>query len=202
VDAFTYVNHGHVFAAAMTGNCILFGVSVLHHGYLQSTRYILPIISFVIGVFMADLLDKTLKHHVVTVGLLCEIIGLFIASFLPSNFPNLIFVPAIAFFAAYQVASFRKADTYSYTSTYITSDLRSATDGLYDALHPETRAAGLRKCRDLSLIVLGFLIGAISGALLAPRFHNHTLWFADLLLVAVLLAVMGLPSPAIPSAYA
>jgi len=191
LDAFIYVNHGHVFAASMTGNGILLGVAILHHDWMQATRHLLPIFGFILGIFFANLLNTRLKHHAVTIGLLCEITALFIASFLPGHFPDLIFVPIIAIVAAYQIASFRQVDTYSYNSTFITSNLRTAVDGLYDAFDPAHRKAGLRQFRKISFIVLAFLLGATAGAILAPHLYNHTLWLIDLPLVAVLLMVFG-----------
>ncbi len=190
LDAFIYINHGHVFAAAMTGNGVLLGVSILHHDYVQTVRHLLPIFGFILGVFFANLLDKTLKHHAVTTGLVCEISALFIASFLPRRFPDLAFVPIIAIVAAYQVASFRQADDYAYSSTFMTSNLRTAVDGLYDALSPTKRKAGLRKFRGLSFIVIAFLLGATIGAILSPHLYNHTLWLIDLPLVAVLILTL------------
>jgi len=190
LDAFIYLNHGHVFAAAMTGNGVLLGVSILHHDYAQALRHLLPIFGFITGVFFANLLDKSLKHHAVTVGLVCEISALFVASFLPSRFPDLAFVPIISIVAAYQISSFRQVDTYAYNSTFITSNLRTAVDGLYDALTPAKRKAGLRKFRELSCIVLAFLLGAIAGAILSPHLYNHTLWLINLPLIAVLVLTL------------
>lgn len=190
LDAFIYLNHGHVFAAAMTGNSVLLGVAILHHDYAQAGLHLAPIFGFVLGIFFANLLNSRLKHHAVTIGLLCEITALFIASFLPGRFPDFAFVPIIAIVAAYQITSFRTADTYSYNSTFITGNLRTAVDGLYDALHPAKRKAGLRKFRELSLIILGFLFGATAGAVLSPRLYNHTLWVIDLPLIAVLLSIL------------
>jgi uncharacterized membrane protein YoaK (UPF0700 family) len=187
LDAFIYLNHGHVFAAAMTGNGVLLGVAMLHHDYAQALRHLLPLLGFVTGIFFANILDKSLKHHAVTVGLVCEISALFVASFLPGSFPDLAFVPIIAIVAAYQITSFRQVDTYAYNSTFITSNLRTAVDGLYDALTPAKRKAGLRKFRELSCIVLAFLGGAIAGAILSPRLYNHTLWLINLPLIAVLI---------------
>ncbi|WP_158787128.1 YoaK family protein [Granulicella sp. L46] len=190
LDAFIYLNHGHVFAAAMTGNGVLLGVAILHHDYAQALRHLLPIFGFITGIFFANLLDKSLKHHAVTVGLICEISALFVASFLPGHFPDLAFVPIISIVAAYQITSFRQVDTYAYNSTFITSNLRTAVDGLYDALTPAKRKAGLRKFRELSCIVLAFLGGAIAGAILSSHLYNHTLWLIDLPLVAVLLLTL------------
>jgi uncharacterized membrane protein YoaK (UPF0700 family) len=175
LDAFIYLNHGHAFAAAMTDNGVLLGITILHHDYMQTLRHLMPIFGFICGVFFAHVLDKQFKHHAVTIGLLCEIIALFIASFLPGSFPDLAFVPIIAVVAAYQVASFRKADTYAYNSTFLSGNLRTATDGLFDAFIPSKRRSGLRKFRELSFIVMAFPLGATAGAILAPRFYNHTL---------------------------
>ena len=100
LDAFIYLNHGHVFAAAMTGNGVLLGVSILHHDYAQSVRHLLPIFGFILGVLAAKSLESTLNDHAVTVGLLCEIAALFAASWLPGSFPDLAFVPVIAIVAA------------------------------------------------------------------------------------------------------
>jgi uncharacterized membrane protein YoaK (UPF0700 family) len=186
LDAFIYLNHGHVFAAAMTGNGVLLGVSVLHRDWMQAVHHILPILAFCVGVLFSRLLDGSLKRHAITVGLTCEMVALFLASFLPGGFPDLAFVPLLAIVAAYQVDSFRKADAYSYNSTFMTGNLRSAVDGLYLALDPATREKGLRQFHSLALVVVAFLSGAVAGAILAPHWLNHTLWFVDMPLVVVL----------------
>jgi uncharacterized membrane protein YoaK (UPF0700 family) len=190
LDAFVYLDHGHVFAAAMTGNGIFLGVAVLQHNWPQAGRHLVLIASFVAGVFCSKALAGTLKRHAITVGLLGEIGVLFFASWLPGSFPDGVFVPMLAVVAAYQVASFRTADSYSYNSTFMTGNLRNAIDGLYDAFTPGHRESGLRQFRELALIVASFLTGAIGGAVLAPRLFNHTLWFLDLPLLVVLAVVV------------
>ena len=189
LDAFVYLNHGHVFAAAMTGNAVLLGVSILHRDTALAVRHIVPMGAFILGSLSAKVLANSLKRHVATVGLLCEITILFATSWLPGGFPDMIFVALLAIVGAFQVTSFQTVDVYSYNSTFITGNLRSAVEGLYDSFHPDTRAAGLRKCKDFSLLVPSFIVGAIAGALLSPHFLNHTLWFIDIPLLAVLLHV-------------
>jgi uncharacterized membrane protein YoaK (UPF0700 family) len=56
LDAFTYVGHGQVFANAMTGNVILFGVYVAAANVARAVTHIPPIIAFLIGVFLAQAL--------------------------------------------------------------------------------------------------------------------------------------------------
>jgi uncharacterized membrane protein YoaK (UPF0700 family) len=190
LDAFTYLNHGKVFAGAMTGNSVLMGVAVLHGNGREVLHYIVPLLAFFAGIVAAKQLEGHLRQHAVTLGLVCEIVVLFAISWAPGGFPDLIFVPVISLAAAYQAGSFRSVDAYSYNSTFITANLRTAVDGLYDSFDPERRRNGRRKFRDLGLIILGFLAGAISGALLAPRWYNHTLWLLELPLIVVLALVL------------
>ena len=190
LDAFVFLNHGHVFAAAMTGNGVLLGVDILRHNWIQAVRHLLPIFGFVLGVLSAKLLEHHLKDHAITIGLLCEISALFALSWLPGGFPDLAYICIIAIVGAYQVASFRRADSYAYNSTFMTGNLRTAVDGLFESFQSKTHDSGVRKFRSLSLVVLSFLLGATAGAILSPRFLNHTLWFIDLPLIAVLFLVL------------
>lgn len=186
LDAFVYLNHGQVFAAAMTGNTVLLGIALVHGSVHGMLHHLFPLLAFFAGIWCAKLLEGHLKEHAITIGLACEIVVLFAASWMPGGFPDLVFVPVISLAAAYQVASFRSVDAYSYNSTFMTGNIRTAVDGLYDALDPARRRNGLRKFRELSLIIGGFLAGATVGAVLAPRWYNHTLWLLELPLLAVL----------------
>ena len=186
LDAFTYLNHGKVFAGAMTGDTVLLSIAVLHGRAHQVLHYIVPLLAFFAGNVGSKVLEGHLKRHAVTIGLLAEIVVLFVFSWMPGSFPDMIFLPVIVMAAAYQGASFRSVDAYPYNSTFITGNIRTAADGFYDAFDPEHRRNGLRKFRDLSSIGAGFLAGAIAGAVLAPRWYNHTLWLLELPLIVVL----------------
>lgn len=182
LDAFVYLNHGHVFASAMTGNGVLFGIALLTHDTTQAVRHIVPGIAFLAGIATSKLFESTLGSRAVAAGLLLELLTLFAASWLPAAFPQMAFTAIIAFVASYQVSSFRRVDAFAYNSTFITGNLRSVGDGVFEAISTTSdataRATGRRKFRDLSLVILGFLLGAMLGSFLAPRFGNHTLWFA------------------------
>lgn len=188
LDAFLYLDHGHVFAGAMTGNAVLFGIALLSHNALNIFHHALPIVAFLCGAWLAEIVQGRLKHHAATIALAAEAVGLLVASFLPRSFPDPAFVFLIAFVAAFQVASFRQADQFTYASTFITGDLRTLVVGLYESTQPGKRGKSLRKARDLGLSVLSFLLGAIVSAWLSPRLANRTLWLA----VAALLGVFAM----------
>jgi uncharacterized membrane protein YoaK (UPF0700 family) len=186
LDAFVYLNHGKVFAGAMTGNAVLCGIAVISHNSSRLLHNAMPIFGFLCGLWAAERVEGWLRHHAATVALGAEATGLLIASFLPGSFPDAAFVFAVSLLTAFQIASFRKVDQYSYNSTFITSDLRTIVIGLYEALDPQNRSKGLRQAREIGLVVLAFIAGAVVAAGTAPRLGNHTLWLACIGLIAVL----------------
>lgn len=190
IDAFVYLNHGHVFAGAVTGDAVLFGVSMLQHRLDAAALNLVPIAALFTGLFAARLLQELSGRYFAAAAMVCELLGLFAASWLPGWVPNMGFVAVVSFFAAAQIAIFRREGGHRYNSTFITADLRSATDGLFAALTLTTRREGLNQARDLGLILLSFLMGAVAGAVLAHRVFNRTLWFADLPLLVALGVVL------------
>jgi len=202
LDAVVYLNHGHVFANAMTGNVIFLGIAVLGHQWREVVPHIVPILGFFAGVITSRHL-RSRHSHAAIIGLAFEIVTLFALGWLPVGFPSMVFTGIIAYVAALQVASFRRVDRFAFNSTFVTGNLRDAIEGLYDALapysNPEVREKGRAEAFDLGLICLCFLTGAVTGAWAAPRLGNHSLWLAEpLLLVVVLRLLRGSVRP-IPS---
>jgi uncharacterized membrane protein YoaK (UPF0700 family) len=189
LDAVVYLNHGHVFANAMSGNVIFLGIAALGHDWTDIVPHLVPLAGFFAGVLTSKHLRTRLGMRSVMLGLSLEIITIFVLGWLPGRFPEMAFTGIIAYVAAFQVASFRRVDRFAYNSTFITGNLRDVAEGLYEALAPnstpETREKGLSQARALGFICLCFLTGAILGAWAAPRFANYSLWLAEPLLLAV-----------------
>ena len=112
------------------------------------------------------------------------------AGLLPASFPSVWLVAGIAFVSAVQVETFRRIGPFSYSSTYVSGDLRDLGEGLSQILphnvDPAVRRSARLKFRDLGLVWLCFLAGAVCGALTAPRLGNHGFWLALPLLVVAL----------------
>ena len=60
-DAYTYITRDGVFANAQTGNIVLMSTSFLQGKWLTGVRYLGPILAFILGVLIADTVDK--KWH-------------------------------------------------------------------------------------------------------------------------------------------
>jgi uncharacterized membrane protein YoaK (UPF0700 family) len=191
LDAVIYLNHGHVFANAMTGNVVLLGIAVLSHDRMSALHHVAPLVAFLVGVAASKFTRSRLGDRALPAALVLEIIVLLLVGWLPVSFPEAAFVSAVAFVSALQVASFRHVGPFSYNSTFITGNLRDTAEGFYDAAvagkaEPETRQNGIRKARSLGLICLCFLAGAVVGAIAAPRLHSCAFWLVEPLLLTVL----------------
>jgi uncharacterized membrane protein YoaK (UPF0700 family) len=189
LDAVVYLNHGHVFANAMTGNVIFLGIAVLGHDWGDVAPHIVPLAGFFAGVLASKHVRSHLDERtVLLLGVAFEALALFVLGWLPNSFPHMGFTVIIAFVSAFQVASYRRVERFSYNSTFVTGNLRDVAEGVYEATSPssapETREKGLAQALDLGLICVCFLTGAILGAWAAPRFGNHSLWFAEPFLLA------------------
>ena len=54
MDAYTYLFRDHVFANAQTGNLVLFAVNLSEGRLLDCLRYLVPVLAFGAGVFLAQ----------------------------------------------------------------------------------------------------------------------------------------------------
>jgi uncharacterized membrane protein YoaK (UPF0700 family) len=189
LDAVVYLNHGHVFANAMTGNIIFLGIAFTGRHWSDIVPHLAPLAGFFAGVLTSKHLRSSLGVRSIFLGLTLEIATIFVLGWLPPSFPEMAFTGVIAYVAAIQVSTFRRVGRFAYNSTFLTGNLRDVAEGLYDALNPsstpETREKGVSQAWDLGLICLCFLAGAVIGAWAAPRLANRSLWLAEPLLIAV-----------------
>jgi uncharacterized membrane protein YoaK (UPF0700 family) len=190
LDAVVYLNHGHVFANAMTGNVIFLGIAAVGRDWGQILPHIAPIAAFLLGVLAARLLSPVPLRSSSLLTLGVEIIALFGVGFFPRDTPQLAFTTTIAFVSAFQVTTFRRVGRFTYNSTFVTGNLRDMAEGVFDRLFApdhHDRRTGRAKAIKMGLICLCFLAGAGAGAFVAPRFPAHAVWFAEPMLVAVLI---------------
>ena len=109
-DAYTYNMRGHVFANAQTGNVVLMSQHFMQSNWWLGFRYLIPIISFALGILTAEQIGNRYKYadriHWRQIILLIEIVLLVIVGFLPKDYDMLANV-IVSFSCAMQVQSFR-----------------------------------------------------------------------------------------------
>ena len=183
-DAYTYLCRGKVFANAQTGNIVLFSAYLFDGDWTHSRRYLVPVLSFMLGIFVAECVHRRFKHmervHWRQLILLAEIVLLFLVGFLPQE-GNTAANALVSFVCAMQVQTFRKVNGYAFASTMCIGNMRSGMDSLCSWVLNRNPAA-LKKSFYYWGIILLFALGAGLGSLTLDLCGAKAIWFSCLLL--------------------
>ena len=158
-DAYTYNTRNEVFSNAQTGNVVLMSQHFMTGDWKAGVRYLLPLIAFVLGVFVADQIQMRYKYarrlHWRQGILLAEIVILFVVGFIPHSL-NMTATIFVSFACAMQVQTFRKMGGYSYASTMCIGNLRSGTAAFSRYLQ-DKKTEQLKECskKSNSLMAVG-----------------------------------------------
>ena len=186
-DAYTYTVRGRVFANAQTGNVVLMCQNLMCGQWTQSLYYLCPLLSFSLGVFVAEGIENRFKEnrplHWRQMILLLEMAVLALVGLLPTRF-DMVANMLVSFSCAMQVQTFRKVHGFGYASTMCIGNIRSATESLSQYFRSRDRMA-LRKALHLFGIILIFAVGAGSGGILSGVFGIGTIWISVAILFAV-----------------
>lgn len=184
MDAYSYMCRGKVFANAQTGNIVLLGQSLAEANFHNALKYILPIITFALGVYLCQKIQLAYKNaqklHWRQIVLAIEILFVVAIGFLSKKYDS----PAnmmISFVCGMQVIAFSKFHGNAYATTMCTGNLKSAT-----TLLCKYQVTGDRELRKRSFyyffIILVFSFGAAIGALMAKLMGLASIWLVALLL--------------------
>lgn len=189
LDAYTYVCRDGVFANAQTGNFCRMAISLANGHFLLAVRYLIPILSFILGISLAMLLRRRLSERCVLhwrqVNVLVEVALLTLVSLVPDGtVTNIAANVLVSFTCAVQVETFRKFLGSTFASTMCTGNLRSASENLNNYF-----AKGDPALRRRSLQYFGIDLLFVSGVLLGTWCTNLLGLRAVLLCCVLLLSV-------------
>ncbi len=183
-DAYTYINRGEVFANAQTGNIVLMAGNFFEGKYSFGLRYLIPLLAFVIGIYVAEYIHKNHQNmrilHWRQAVVLLEMIVLFAVAFIPQDY-NQIANALVSFSCAMQVQSFRKINGYAYASTMCIGNLRSGTESLYAFVHSRKRKDFMKTMHYIGIICF-FAIGAGFGRICTNHYFEKAIWVSCILL--------------------
>lgn len=183
-DAYTYLCRGKVFANAQTGNIVLFSAYLFDGEWDHCARYLIPVLSFLLGIFAAECIHRHFKYmekvHWRQLIILAEIVLLFVVGFLPQRVNTLANV-LVSFVCAMQVQTFRKVRGHAYASTMCIGNMRSGTEALCVYFHTRDREV-LHKVLTYFGVIGLFAVGAGLGALLTAWLAERGIWVSCALL--------------------
>jgi uncharacterized membrane protein YoaK (UPF0700 family) len=182
-DAVGYMTMGGVFAANMTGNTVLAGIALAQGHWLDAWRLLAPLIAFFAGAMISRLLLRLLRGP--TASLIVEAALLAIVGFLPVGAEAAVMIVAVAM--GVQASAITHFAGSAVSTVVVTSTLARAADAALDRLWPGNGRVppAVTNRRLLALTWIGYLIGAVIGALLVPLLPYPLLVPAALLLVVL-----------------
>lgn len=189
LDAYTYVCRDGVFANAQTGNFCGMAISLVNRQFLAAVRYLIPILSFVLGVSLAMLTQRRLSArrglHWRQGNILIEIMLLTLVAFIPDGAAaNVVANVLVSFTCAVQVETFRKFLGGSFASTMCTGNLRSASEYLNNYLVRGDPALRRRSLQYFGIDLL-FVVGVALGAWCTNRLGLRAVLLCCALLMTV-----------------
>ena len=184
-DAYTYCCRDEVFANAQTGNVVLLSSSLFLGEWSEVWKYLVPVVSFLIGTAVAELIHRRLKNcekiHWRQIILLCEIILLFIVGFLDHGL-DAVANALVSFVCALQVQTFHKVRGHAYASTMCIGNLRSGTEALCAYFRSRDKKI-LEKAFTYFGVILIFAVGAGIGTFLTRKIGVRSVWICCALLL-------------------
>lgn len=185
-DVYTYLIRGGVFANAHTGNLVLIGVSIAEGK--DPICYLIPVISFILGVLTAHLLKDRIHGSLkwLTIILAIETAVIFAVGMLPEKegFQNLSNI-CVSFITAIQYGAFRKLGDYPFATTMCTGMLRSAADHLNAFLCQKDKSELVRTLSYFAVVMV-FISGALFGSLMCSLLREKAVWICGLVFIAVI----------------
>ena len=191
-DAYTYNIRDQVFANAQTGNVVLMSQCFMTGEWRQGLRFMLPLLSFAIGIFVTERIEHRFKEvtafHWRQLILLVEIVALAIVGFMPLS-ANMAANIIESFACAMQVQTFRKVHGYGYASTMCIGNLRSGVESFSVYVRTKEKPA-LFKALHFFGIIFVFALGAGAGGVLSAHLGIRTIWISVAFLIAVTLLMV------------
>lgn len=182
-DAVGYVAMGGVFAANMTGNTVLAGLSLGEGHFDLAANRLAPLLTFFLGAMIARLLLRL--FHRPAMPLLLEAALLAVIGLLPIDREPSLMLVALAM--GLQASAITHFGGTAVSTVVVTSTLARIAEATLDRVWPTGRPLpSVATPRLLALTWIGYLAGAIGGVLLVRVVQWPLLVPAALLVLAVI----------------
>jgi len=200
VDAIAYLLFGQIFIANMTGNTVLFTISVVRHDWGQAGLRIGVVLVFLSGVFTTRAaLIKLASGHERSIRLFVLVFEFFLLialALIPQAYTVRVgLLVLLAFAMGMQNDAFRRIAGMRLNTTFITGDLEELGAALANREDPAKRNRARGRIAEFSTIWIAYVIGAVLGAFFAFHFGAKALWVPAALVATAAILVWIFPLP-------
>jgi uncharacterized membrane protein YoaK (UPF0700 family) len=179
MDAWVYMDHGHVFANAQTGNVVLFGIHVAAGDFTAAARHVPSIMAFILGLVSSRLTAAWLKKAGLNsrnVRLTVECVLLVALALIASRLPNGAVTACVGFIAAVQITSLSHIGDVTFNTGMTTGNLLGAFSAASAVLYDPASKKDRTRAIALGSICLAFAAGAVLGGFFTLHFGDQTLF--------------------------
>ena len=176
MDAWVYLDHGHVFANAQSGNVVLMGLALARFDVGAAATHLPSLIAFIGGMLASQSSGRALKRAKINsrlVRLCFECVLLLALAPVADRLPNRVVTSCVGFIAGLQITSLSHFGSWAFNTGMTTGNLRAATNALSNAL--SGRTGEWPRAIAMTTLCVAFAAGAVVGAWLAPHLGGLTL---------------------------
>jgi uncharacterized membrane protein YoaK (UPF0700 family) len=159
MDAWVYMDHGHVFANAQTGNVVLFGIHVAAGDFTAAARHVPSIMAFILGLVSSRLSGASLKKAGLNsrnVRLTVECVLLVALALIANRLPNGAVTASVGFIAAVQITSLSHIGDVTFNTGMTTGNLLSAFSAASAVLYEPASKKDRTRAIALGFMCLAF----------------------------------------------
>ncbi|UQS86114.1 DUF1275 domain-containing protein (plasmid) [Nicoliella spurrieriana] len=161
-DAYTYIEHGGVFAGLQTGNIILMSINLSRFNFIYVLRSCFSILIFAIGVIIIKIIQRRSLSATNRKKLVIkyELILLIIAGITAPWVPDLVTIGILDLSAAAHLQEFKLMRGRAFNPLMMTGNLSKVSNNLYLTIFDHDQDAK-RILVDTIIIISSFICGAI-----------------------------------------
>ena len=195
IDVIAYILFGKIFIANMTGNTVLFAVSVSLRDWGEAALRIGVVFAFLVGVFIAEAVLRRLtagrerQRQLVTLAIEWIVLSWLALTPHPDTL-RIGLLLALAFAMGLQNNAFQRIGPIRLNTVFLTGNLEKLGEAIAEFEEPEKKAEGRRRFAVFFTTLIAYGLGALIGAFAALDLKEKALWIpAGLVVVAAALVM-------------
>ena len=188
LDIYSYLARGKVFANTQTGNLVLLGYNIAQGNMSKVLYYLLAIFAFVLGVWLAKVIEYKFKARKyfdwLQLIVILVMVALFLVMFMPEGRWNIIANITVSFVCGLQVQGFRKVRGKSYSTVMFTGNLKNLAEQTSQYFIMKDREA-LKASITYFSIIATFVVGGWLGTLMVDAYQERAVGIVSIILILV-----------------
>lgn len=192
IDAYTFLEKDGVFVSAQTGNMIAFSSKLFTGQFSQAAGHITVIVGFSLGAFVGEAAIQQIKGHILKkyqIFLFMQGVWLLIFALFQQSINDSLMVFLLGLLAGYELPVFRQMGTTTVNDGIMTGNTKNLMSSLFKIIFKQ-EASAKKDFKNLSLIIILFIIGVGTGSLVVQFLPILSLWLAFLFTFTLYLFVL------------